>query len=94
MAGAPSDEVVHKLDPTAVEWRLVDDEVIALDLRSSTYIALNPTAAVLWQAMADGATESTLTARLVEVFDVEADQAAGDVRGFVEEMRTRALLMD
>ena len=84
---------MHKIDPMAVEWRLVDDEVIALDLRTSTYIALNPTGAVLWVGLAEGATESALTERLVAEFVVEPEQAAADVRAFLVEMRTRDLLV-
>ncbi|MGI8792291.1 MAG: PqqD family protein [Acidimicrobiales bacterium] len=79
-------DAVHRLDPTASEWRLVDDEVIALDLRTSGYIALNATGAVLWQALADGATTNSLVTALTDAFTVDAATAAADVDTFLAEM--------
>lgn len=89
---ADSTEPTHKLDPKAVEWRLVDDEVIALDLRTSNYIALNPTGAVIWQALADGATETELVERLTAEFEVDADTARRDVASLVRQLADRELL--
>lgn len=75
-----------------VEWRLVDDEVIALDLRTSRYLGLNPTAALLWETIAAGTTETDLVDRVIEAFDVGRDQATADVRAFVGDLTSRDLL--
>lgn len=67
-------------------------EVIALDLATSRYIGLNPTGAVLWQALAHGADEADLVWRLVESFDVGPAEAAEHVESFVAEMASRQLV--
>lgn len=84
---------ILKLRGDFVEWRLVDDEVIALDLRTSRYLGLNPTAALLWQHIIDGATEQALVDRLTGEYEVDRDQAKADVRGFIEDLTARGLLV-
>ena len=39
----------------ALEWREVDGEIVALDLRRSVYLAINPSGALLWPALVEGA---------------------------------------
>lgn len=75
-----------------VEWRLVDGEVIALDLRTSRYLGLNPTAALIWQALAEGATESALIDQVVEAFNVTRETAGTDVAAFLADLAERELL--
>jgi Coenzyme PQQ synthesis protein D (PqqD) len=75
-------------------WRMVDDEVVAVDLRTSTYLNTNGSGAVLWRALADGATNEELVARLVEEFGIDPDRARADVDRFLEAARGRALLAD
>lgn len=82
-----------KLRGDLVEWRLVDDEVIALDLRTSRYLGLNDTAALLWQTIAVGATESDLVDRVMDEFEVGREQATADVATFVSDLATRGLLV-
>lgn len=84
---------ILKLRGDLVEWRLVDDEVIALDLRSARYLGLNPTAALLWQQIVDGATETDLVDHLVAACDVDRERASTDVRAFLEDLATRGLLV-
>ncbi|HYN96791.1 MAG TPA: PqqD family protein [Pilimelia sp.] len=81
-----------KINECAVEWRLVDGEIIALDLASEEYLAVNRTGAALWPLLAAGATEDDLTDQLVRVFDVPAPAASADVATFVAGLRTRGLL--
>jgi hypothetical protein len=75
-----------------VEWREVEGEVIAVDVRTSEYLAINATGAALWRALEGGATRGELTDRLVECFDVEPDAAARDVAGFLAALEERGLL--
>jgi Coenzyme PQQ synthesis protein D (PqqD) len=75
-------------------WRMVDDEVIAVDLRTSTYLNTNGSGAVLWCALVDGATDEELVARLVGEFGVDAERARADVQRFLDAVRARELLAD
>jgi len=77
-----------------IEWRLVDGEVVALDLRNSTYFSTNETGAVIWEALAEdgGCTAAALVGRVVEVFGVDEPTAATDVDRFLAELETRDLI--
>ena len=69
-----------------IAWRAVGDEAVVLDTASATYYALNPTAAVLWQAMEEPAEADHLTRVLVRHFAVDDDTAARDVAAFLARM--------
>ena len=47
-------------------WRTVDDEMIAIDVRDSTYLTANDSGALLWAALAAGTTREALAGNLVE----------------------------
>jgi hypothetical protein len=87
---APSATV--RLRRGSVEWREVEGEVIAVDVRTSEYLAINPTGAVLWRVLEVGATRGELAERLVASFDVEPDVAARDVGEFLAVLEERGLL--
>jgi hypothetical protein len=72
--------------------RRADDEVVVLDLRDSSYRALNATGALLWERMADWASMEDLTALLVDAFGLDATEARRDILRFVEECEKGGLL--
>jgi hypothetical protein len=82
-------EPLRSLRPGATTWRDIDGEVIVLDVVTSQYHALNPSAALLWRALADGAAVSDLVAQLVTDFTVDAGVAAVDVSTFLDECAHR-----
>lgn len=73
-------------------WRSVESEIVVLDQRDSTYLAVNRTGSVLWPLLAEGATRAELAAALVERFGIEEARAATDVDAFVEFLAGRHLL--
>ena len=75
-----------------LEWREVEGEVVALDVRSRTYFALNSTGAALWPALVSGANREELLVRLLEGFSVSRDQAAADLDAFLAELAGQDLL--
>jgi hypothetical protein len=81
-----------RLRAEALEWREVDGEIVALIKESSTYIAINSSGAVIWPALAEGATRDALIARLEAEFEIDADQAATDVDAFVAALGEQGLL--
>jgi hypothetical protein len=81
-----------RLRSDAVEWRQVEDEVVALDLRSSTYLAANRSAAPLWQLLAAGTTEPELVARLTEACGIDRPRAERDVADFLRGLVEHDLL--
>ncbi|KQQ42938.1 hypothetical protein ASF50_02685 [Nocardioides sp. Leaf307] len=79
----------------SVSWQKVDDEMVILDLASSTYSALNGSASVLWTAVVGaqhGATVDGLASALVDAFAIDGATAAADASAFVQDAVGRGLL--
>ena len=75
-----------------VEWQHVDDEVVVLDLNSSTYMALNDTGSVLWPLVAAGTTEAELVDALSSRFTIEPGRARADIGAFLERLWSLSLV--
>jgi hypothetical protein len=84
-AGLPSSDATRRLRAEAV-WRDVDDEVIALDDRLTTYVSTHGSGALLWRALHDGATPAELTERLVAEYGIERERAQHDVAVFLGDL--------
>lgn len=73
-------------------WRTVDDELIAIDVRESTYLSANGSGLLMWNMLAGGTTRAQLVASLVDAYGIEADTASTDVDAFLADLRERGLL--
>lgn len=73
-------------------WREIDDEVIVLDLRSSMYLRLNASSAVLWRRLETGASIIDLAELLRQTYDIDQDRATVDVRAFISSCEQKNLL--
>lgn len=62
----------------------------SIDLRGM--ISLNATGAFLWEALQSEQTEESLTALLLDTYDVEESRAAADVARFVQLLRDNDLV--
>jgi hypothetical protein len=81
-----------RLRHTEVAWRDVDGEVVALDERAAVYLAANPAGALLWRALAAGATRDELVAELVRAYGIDTARAGADTDAFLRDLDTRGLL--
>jgi hypothetical protein len=80
------------VDPEVLLTELGDGTGVLLHLRTKFYYTLNETGVVLWKALADGATSiERLAEHLAEHFRVTADEARGDVRAMLDELRAEHL---
>ena len=77
-----------------VEWRQVNDEIVALHLDTSAYLGVNGSGTQLWPMVAQGTSEAELTDELLARFPIDADGAQADVAAFVEQLRSHELLSD
>ena len=77
-----------------LSWRVIDDEIVVLDVVGGVYLAGNRTAALLWEMVARGATTEELVRGLVDGFDVDPTTASNDVDRFVHQLRQRGLLAE
>jgi hypothetical protein len=55
-------DVTLRLRSRALEWRVVEGEVIAIDGDTSQYLGVNGSGALLWQRLAEGSTRAGLVA--------------------------------
>jgi Coenzyme PQQ synthesis protein D (PqqD) len=78
----------------ALEWREAEGEIVALDLRTSTYLAVNRTGASLWPALIEGASREQLVATLEQGFEVDRARAERDLDAFLKLLRDQDLLED
>jgi hypothetical protein len=69
----------------------VEDDIVALDLPTETYLGLNQSAASLWQALAGGASEDELVQLLIDRYAIGAD-AQRDVGEFIAALQARDML--
>lgn len=77
---------------SGVEWQDIDGEVVALDLETSAYLAVNDTGALLWPLVVAGTTEAGLVEVLIDRYQIDEAQARADVGAFVAHLRSFSLL--
>jgi len=82
-----------QIDVDAVVWREVGDEVVVLELSTSTYLTLNGTAKQIWDSLAGGATLDALVDSLVDRYGITPEQARADAESFVSTLADRGLLV-
>lgn len=73
-------------------WRTLEGEIIALDMRSSNYLRLNASGAVLWKLLSSGTTRQQLVSALTTGYGLRAADASSDVDAFIEQLRDNALI--
>ena len=73
-------------------WRRAGDEVVVLDLAASSYHALNASAALLWERLADWTTAEELNRVLVSCFGLTSEAADRDVTHFLDRCASAGLL--
>lgn len=81
-----------KLRGNDIEWRQVGEEIVVLDLASSTYVSLNPVGATVWPLLAEGTSWGAMVGAITDAFEVDAETADRDLRAFVDDLRGRGLL--
>ena len=87
-----SDSGQFRLDQSAVSWRDVDGDIVALDVASGAYFTVNGSGRVLWTALVESASADDLTELLVSTFGIAEEQARVDATAFLEDLSSRSLL--
>jgi 2-keto-3-deoxy-L-rhamnonate aldolase RhmA len=81
-----------RLRDEGLKWREIEGEMVAVDIRTSTYISANPSGMALWEALSEGTSREALAERLVDAFGIDRERAAADVDAFLADLRGRDLL--
>jgi hypothetical protein len=90
---APVKSINQRLQLRRVQWHDHDGQIVILDSSART-IALNPTAAMLWRHLVEGADREQLVRDLTDEFGIEEAIAIHDVDGFLDGLRSRGLLAE
>ncbi|NND02652.1 MAG: HPr-rel-A system PqqD family peptide chaperone [Acidimicrobiia bacterium] len=90
---APTKIELDRLAPRRVQWHDHDGQVVIHDPSAST-IALNPTAAMLWRRLVEGADRNALVASLMSEFDIDTLVATRDVDAFLAGLAEHGLLSE
>lgn len=85
-------ERTFQLRDEELEWREVEGEIVALDLRESTYLSVNKTGTALWPHLTAGASRDELVAVLASRYGVDTEAAARDVDAFLHTLEEKGLL--
>jgi Coenzyme PQQ synthesis protein D (PqqD) len=83
-----------RLRPNDLSWREIDDEVIAVDIETSTYLGTNKAGTLLWRRLSEGgASKQDLTELLTETYEIEPERARADVQSFLDDLAAQGLLV-
>ena len=85
-----TDQIIARSED--LEARAVEDELVLLDLRTQTYLSLNPTGAHLWPLMVEGTDRAALVDALCRRHDIPLAVAERDVDALVAQLREADLL--
>jgi hypothetical protein len=86
-------EPTYTLRADGLAAQHLDDEVVVLDLVTSSYLLLNATGATLWPVLQSGATLARLVEVLVAEFEIAGDIAERDVTAFLAELERLGLVV-
>lgn len=88
-----TDGVVFRLRSEGLQWRDIEGEVVALDIKASRYLAVNRSGAAVWSLLARGATKDELKRGLIDRFGIEGSQAEEHLELFLAALEERGLLI-
>jgi hypothetical protein len=86
-------EETYRIRKDDLTWRVLNEEVVVLDLRTSVYLSVNNTGKILWDLLVEGANEEQLVRTLIDQFGVAEETARGDVGAFLSLCSDRDLLI-
>lgn len=74
-------------------WSRLGEEVVILDLASSSYLGLDDVGAAVWGSLTEPCTVGELEARLAAVYDVDPAELSRDLRSFLTDLIDRGLVV-
>lgn len=74
-------------------WSGLGEEVVILDLASSSYLGLDDVGATVWSALAERCTVGELEALLSDAYEVDPAELRTDLRSFLTDLIDRGLVV-
>ena len=90
---APTKSRTNRLRTRRVQWHDHDGQVVILE-PSTGPLALNPSAAMLWRRLVEGADHSKLVEGLMDEFGIDEFTATRDVDTFLEGLERHGLVAE
>jgi hypothetical protein len=81
------DPVRYRLRRSDLDWVEAAEDTVILDSVSEQYHATNPSGALLWKALGEGATAGELVAILVRQYKIDEEQARTDVGVYLDRLK-------
>jgi len=81
-----------KISPE-VSWRLVGDEAVLLNTRTSAYYSLNPAGVKIWEQLSKGATPSEMAENLVAEYGITDAVAKKDVAELLKMLKDEKIII-
>ncbi len=75
-----------------LSMRTIEDENFILNRADSVLHALNPTAALMWDAIQNQNTPHEIAQKIVDTFEVSFEEALSDTRTFLSECEKKGLI--
>jgi hypothetical protein len=91
MAGVAPERLTVRV-PEHVVYRKFAEDTVALNLQTGRYHGLNPTAAIMVEALCDEATVAAAAERLAPEWDVAPDALLADLLELCERLERRGLI--
>lgn len=74
------------IDKENISWRLVEGEMIILNVETGDYFTLEGTGALIWEGIAQGKTEAQIVSHLISTYAVNETVARADVSDFIKQL--------
>ena len=74
-------------------WRVIDGEAVILSMETKVLRGLNPVGSRVWELIDGQRSVEEIAHVIVEEFDAAPREAAQDVRGFVQELLDKGLVI-
>lgn len=76
-------------------WRVIDDEVVILKIRTTTYYSLDPVGAFIWRRMEETSkTRDELVAAVLDHYDAEQETVVKDLDELLVDLVREELLQE
>ena len=69
----------------------IEDSFVMINIESGSYVALNPTARAIWEALATPSTQAEVEAILLRQYDVAPETCAQSVARALQQMQAQQI---
>jgi hypothetical protein len=76
-----------------VRFTRVEGDYVLMDLRSGTYLGLDPVASHIWQSLSEHGDPARAAEELCRTYDIELNQALSDIEAWIGDLNSKGLIL-